>query len=115
MRIEGQEFPGFATVPLTATVSPDTTVVVVQLSGELDLAAENALDTVADRVLATAPGNVRLDLTDVTFCDARGLAAILSVRARLAAHQRQLTVTGAPPAVRRLLSITGLSRHLGVV
>jgi anti-anti-sigma factor len=114
MHIEGPESPGYETVPLTATVASHGTFTVVRLSGELDLATEEALAAVADRVLASAPRIVRLDLTEVTFCDARGLAAILGLRARVVADQRRLVLTGVSPPLLRLLQITGLEQHLDV-
>ena len=114
MNTEGPESPGDETVPLTATVVPHGTVTVVRLSGELDLATEDVLTAVTDPVLSTAARIVRLDLTELTFCDVRGLAAILRLRARVVADERRLVLTGVSPALRRLLQVTGVWRHLDI-
>jgi anti-sigma B factor antagonist/stage II sporulation protein AA (anti-sigma F factor antagonist) len=114
MNTEGPESPGDDTVPLTVTVVPLGNVTVVRLSGELDLATEDVLTAVADRVLATPARTVRLDLTELTFCDVRGLAAILRLRARVVADERRLVLAGVSPALRRLLQVTGVGRHLDI-
>ena len=114
MNTEGPDSPGDETVPLTATVVPHGTVTVVRLSGELDLATEDVLTAVTNSVLATAVGVVRLDLTELTFCDVRGLGAILRFRARVVADQRRLVLTGVSPALRRLLQVTDVGPHLDI-
>jgi anti-sigma B factor antagonist len=99
---------------LGATVNPDTTVTRVRLTGELDLATEDRLDTVIGQALDMTPPVVVLDLQDVTFCDARGLAAILAAHHRLVANQRRLTLTGAGPPLRRILEVTHLDELLEI-
>ena len=61
-----------------------------------------------EEALATTPEVVRLDLSDLSFCDARGLAALLRACHRIHSAQRRLLVIGVPEHVRRLLAITGL-------
>jgi anti-sigma B factor antagonist len=114
MRTEGRLPPELAGVPFSATVARDSVVVVVRLSGELDMATEDKVAQVLDGVLATTPEVVRFDLSDVYFCDARGLAALVTVRRRLRSAQRRLELTGVPAHVRRLLAVTGLQDRLDV-
>ena len=114
MLTEGWLPPEPFDVPFSATVAPDSVVTVVRLGGELDLATEQKLARVLDEVLASTPGVVRLDLSDVTFCDARGLAGLLAARQRLRSAQRGLVLTGVPGHVRRLLAITGVADHLNI-
>lgn len=104
------ELPGESPAQLNATVVPDGTVTRVRLAGDLELSTLAALDPVVDQVLSTEPSTVLLDLSDLTFCDARGLAGLLSVRRRLGAAGLRLTLTGARPPLRRLFEVTHLDR-----
>lgn len=82
----------------------------LHVAGELDAhtAPEfaDAFDDVADGAA------VELDLTDVSFLDSSGLAALLEARRRLDSAGGSLVVTAASPAVARLLELTGVSEHL---
>jgi anti-sigma B factor antagonist len=114
MHTEGRLPPELDGVPFSATVDPDTVVTVVRLSGELDMATEQRVAHVLDEALASTPEVLRLDLSDVEFCDARGLAALVIARQRLQSAQRRLELTGVRPPLRRLLAVTGLQDHLNV-
>jgi anti-sigma B factor antagonist len=79
----------------------------VRLVGELDVAsARRVLDAVDAFELETEQVLV-LDLTQVTFCDARGVATLVRIHRAAVSNGRRLTVHGASPQIRRLLSITG--------
>lgn len=97
---------------LIATINSDTTVTRVRLSGELDLSTAAQLGPVVDQALGTDPEVVLMDLSDLTFCDASGLAGLLAAHRRLAAADRRLALTGARPPLRRILEITHLGRLL---
>ena len=114
MPTEGRSPPDLASVPFSATIAPDSVVTVVRLAGELDMATEQAMAHVLDEVLATTPELVQLDLSDIDFCDARGLAALLAARQRIQISQRRLKLTGVPPPLRRLITVTGLQSRLSV-
>jgi anti-sigma B factor antagonist len=49
-----------------------------------------------------------IDLTDVTFCDSGGLAALVEGHGIAREHQRDLTVVGASECVTRQLTMAGL-------
>ena len=83
----------------------------LQLEGELD--AHSAPEF--QRVLSQSISNgavVKVDLTEVSFVDSSGLAALLDARSRLEAAGGALYVVGASEAATRLFTITGVSRHL---
>ncbi|GAA3760333.1 STAS domain-containing protein [Salinactinospora qingdaonensis] len=86
---------------------------VVHVSGELDLAAEEEVAAMLIDTIAEVGPDLTVDLSAVTFCDARGLAVLVRV-ANCAAHLGgALTLCGTPPQVKRLFRITGLeSRFL---
>ena len=114
MPTEGRLPAELVDVPFSARVAPDSTVTVVRLSGELDMATEQKVAHVVEEVLATRPQVVRFDLSDLRFCDARGLAALRAAGQRLQTAHRRVVLTRVPAPVRRLLAITGLQDGLDV-
>jgi anti-sigma B factor antagonist len=99
---------------LTVTVSPDTTVTRIRVAGELDIATEPLLRDTIDRLRQAAQDRVEADLTGLTFCDVRGLAALVALHDRLAEAGTSVSLTGASAQLRRLLVITKLDQHLGL-
>src|SRR3546814_19368480 len=58
-------------------------------------------------IASAAPGNVELDLRDVTFIDSSGLASVIEGHLRLTAQQRRLVLVDRSPVVQRLLDLSG--------
>jgi anti-sigma B factor antagonist len=114
MSIDSRPAPRYTAAQLTATVGPDHSVTLVRLSGELDLATEGVLAAVVDPLLTTAAPIVRLDLSGLTFCDARGLSALLAARRRLMASHREVRIGGAGRWLRRVLQLTHLEEPMEV-
>src|SRR4051812_37507818 len=108
MSIDSRPPPRYTAAQLTATVAPEHGVTLVRLSGELDLSTEDALTAIVDRLLATAAPLVRLDLSGLTFCDVRGLSALLAARRRLMASSREVRIGGGGRWLRRVLQLTHL-------
>jgi anti-anti-sigma factor len=89
-------------------------VVVLAVSGELDVATGRQLD---DRLAALAVAGlcqVVLDTVDLTFCDASGITILIRSRNRVVEQQGWLRLARASPALRRLLGIVGLTQALPV-
>ena len=94
---------------LRVEVSHDRRCAVVRLIGELDISTPDHVHAaVTDRALATAP-HVRLDLSGLDFCDARGIAQLIAARRVLEAEDRSVSAHGARPHIRRLFELTGTS------
>ncbi len=88
--------------------------VIVALRGEVDLATAPLLE----RELALDPvqeaRTVLVDLDRVAFMDLTGLRPLLSFASpKRPGHH--VAITAGPPAVQRLLELTGLRRHFNVV
>ncbi|HEY9558742.1 MAG TPA: STAS domain-containing protein [Acidimicrobiales bacterium] len=81
----------------------------ITVRGELD--AMGAPDVQA-AIASAAPGNVELDLRDVTFIDSSGLASVIEGHLRLTAQQRRLVLVDRSPVVQRLLDLSGVSNHI---
>jgi anti-sigma B factor antagonist len=81
---------------------PQEATETIALSGEIDVAATEAVRTQLDA--ASAP-TVRVDLCAVTFLDSTGLRVLIETAQRLAGEGRRLIVTNPPPSVRRVFDI----------
>jgi anti-sigma B factor antagonist len=88
--------------------------VVLELHGELDLAAAPLLQDRIERE-SNATAAVVLDLDDLEFMDSAGLRVILAASERSTEHGRTLALTPGSTQVQRLLSITGLSGRLRTI
>jgi anti-sigma B factor antagonist len=94
-------------------VRRDSHSVRVELAGELDMStAPRVLDTIdpmyaMDGVGPDAGKLIVMDLSQVTFCDARGLAVLVQVAEASRSYGHPVSLQGAPPAITRLLAITG--------
>ncbi|QNN51904.1 STAS domain-containing protein [Nocardioides mesophilus] len=85
---------------------------VVRVSGEMDLSNSQLLhDAVPDESPVSRPDAI-VDLTDLTFCDATGITALLAVRRRLEQGRRAVSVRGLQPPVVRLMRVAGVDGEL---
>jgi anti-sigma B factor antagonist len=82
----------------------------VRITGELDLyTAPDVRDE-----LAALPEEVRrvvVDLTELTFVDSAGIAALLVAAQRLRRRRGRMTLVVDDPRVLRVLEVTGLDRY----
>jgi anti-anti-sigma factor len=79
---------------------------VIQLSGDIDRAAAEALERVQDT--ATADGRLLLDFTDVGYINSTGIALIVGLLARARTEQREVAAFGLSDHYREIFSITRL-------
>jgi anti-sigma B factor antagonist len=89
---------------------PANGVVVVRMSGEIDLSSVDRLnELIRQRMTAAVLHAIVLDLTDVSFCSSYGAELLLHVQCR--AEQRGIVMLVVPGAgaVARLLHLTGLT------
>jgi anti-anti-sigma factor len=83
---------------------------VVELSGELDLAGLPAVDRAAAALLTRPAQPVVLDLGGLTFLDSSGVTLLV----RLANHFGQVRTRAASPPVRRVIEVLGLAGRFGL-
>jgi anti-sigma B factor antagonist len=101
-RVEGDADPAGA-----FTVEPrpaPSGVCLVELGGELDIAATGSVRTCVDEAAGTR--GLVLDLSGATFLDSSMLKELLRASAELARYDTPLVLAGIPPAVRRVLDLT---------
>lgn len=80
-------------MPFTIRVLTHPPTTVVEMSGELDLAAASALRTTITRTLDEDLRDLQLDLRALTFVDAAGLQALERARAEAIVRGARLEVT----------------------
>lgn len=89
--------------------------VVLQLSGELDLASSPILERALEaQDVASAPLLV-LDLDELKFVDSTGLRVILLAQEKSRGRGQEFAITPGSPQVQRLLSITSVAEHMLVL
>lgn len=94
-------------------VSNEGDATCLRVRGELDILTGSQLCESAASA-AEQTSRVLVDLADVTFIDSSGVAALLLADRRARSHGSRLEVTAASPAVTRVLSMSGVARHLGL-
>lgn len=99
-------------IDLHVRTRPEGDYTVVAISGELDIANTYALREWLLDVLHRNGSRLVLDLSGVSFCDARGLAALVATRRRADLLGGALRLAGPRPQLLKILRLTGLHRHL---
>lgn len=95
-------------------VPPDTTV--VSLSGEIDIADRPSIGGRITDLAHRCPGDVVIDLTDVTYLDSSGVGMLLATNHVLSTRGRRCVVICPASAVpRRVLDIARISMVMPVV
>lgn len=80
---------------------------IVALSGELDLEQRPTLLAAVELALQGTPSHLELDLSDLTFIDSSGLAALHEALALSASAGADLALTSPSDSVRKVLKLTG--------
>ncbi|MFT2016666.1 STAS domain-containing protein [Streptomyces sp. 796.1] len=88
----------------------DDAVTVVELHGEIDIVAAEALAPRLRRLTAGSGHEVIVDLRPVTFIDCSGLGMLCVLHERLIARGRRLRVVATRPLTLKMLRLTGLHR-----
>lgn len=102
-----------ADVPLLAVVVPDTTRTDMRLVGELDVDTISVFATLIEQQIATGHLDVQVDMSELVFCDVRGLRGLLEGRRRLATAGGRLTLTAPRPLLTRVAGLLGVTAELG--
>jgi anti-anti-sigma factor len=106
----GTESPGTASLGLTHRIYPDGHAVAV-IRGELDAATAPQAQEYVRQVIERSSGPVAVDLAGVSFCDARGLRALVGMSAAARAAGRRLSLTGTRPGITKIMRITGVDAN----
>ncbi len=108
--------PGESGTGLGVRVAPGPGYVVVSVTGDIDMTAEQAFrDVLMGEATKPARRRVVVDLAGVGFMASAGLHALLTVNERAKAAGVSLIVASAQPIVARVLSLTGVDEEIPVV
>ena len=92
------------------TTKTEDGIATVAVDGELDIATAPVLDATLADVERGGTGTLLLDLHRVRFLDSTGLRSLLRARRRAETAGRRLRLANLPPAVERVLDVTGVRR-----
>ncbi len=93
---------------LTIEQVADRRGVVLELSGELDLATAPQLDRQLGRLGPVQPGRLLIDLRGLEFMDSAGLTSIVRAQNRADASGHSFCLRGGARQVDRLIELVGI-------
>jgi len=105
-----QEWP-----PFGVTEEPLPGGLALTVSGELDMATAPELRECLGAALDAGATRLVVDLSEVTFMDSVGLAAVLHARTRLLAGGRLALVVAPDSYAQLVLEIAGMPRALAIL
>ena len=97
-----------------ATVRLQERLPVIDLKGEVNAIAEDALDAAFSQACETGPSAVLLNFQDVTYVNSTGIALIVALLARARKAHMQLLVAGLSEHYRHIFSITRLADFMTI-
>ena len=98
----------------TATVRLQERLPIIDLKGEVNSFAEDALDAAFSQACATEPSAVLLNFQNVTYVNSTGIALIVALLARARKAHMQLIVAGLSDHYRHVFSITRLTDFMTI-
>ena len=97
------------TPPVTVAVARDDELVVVALTGEIDLANASELEAAILDAVPNGVGGLVIDATELGYLDSSGVRLLLSVAGRLSWRGQGFAVASpAGSRCRRVLSLAGV-------
>jgi len=84
----------------------------IRLTGEMDVSTSDRVRTAVSCFQSHDSHRAVIDLSNLTFCDASGLSALLAVHTELTSTNHLITVEGVRPNIARILRITGIDEVL---
>lgn len=96
-------------------IAEPSTPTIVRLTGEIDIFTSAALRRRLLNALGSSTSLLVLDLSQVSFCDASGLAVLVGIQHRARPLGITVALTAPRPFMSRLLRMTGLDRSLPVM
>jgi anti-anti-sigma factor len=98
---------------VTVSATSSHAVVVVSVSGEIDMATCDVVSQALHAHLDATPPGMVIDLSEVEFLGSAGLAVLIEVNKRAPECCTRLgIVTSGSPAVTRVLQVSGLAKLL---
>jgi stage II sporulation protein AA (anti-sigma F factor antagonist) len=83
------------------------------VSGELEMATEEAFRKVVDSAFDKSPCNLLFDLNDLTFIDSRGIGVLFETYHRLRTGDR-MAIADISPHIQKLFTMLGLAGRVPI-
>lgn len=96
----------------SVTTQQDNDKVVVQLHGDLDLAAAKEFRAFMGPIVDDTAIDLALDLEQLTYIDSTGIGILISILKMRHEQQASFTIMNVPPHVQKLFDMTGISKFL---
>jgi anti-anti-sigma factor len=87
---------------------------VIDLHGEINLGADQALLAAYERAVQNDPATVVLNFGDVDYINSTGIALIVGLLARARKEHREVRAFGLSEHYRQIFAITRLSDFMGI-
>ena len=87
---------------------------VIDLHGEINLGADQALGAAYERAVQADPRTVVLNFADVDYINSTGIALIVGLLARARKERRAVSAFGLSDHYREIFAITRLSDFMGI-
>jgi anti-anti-sigma factor len=101
--------------PLELRIEQDQGAPRLVLTGELDLASAEELDSHLKQLESSEPDVLVLDLRELEFMDSTGLRTVIAADSRARERGARLVIVRAPEEVDRVFRLTRMDQHLEVV
>jgi anti-sigma B factor antagonist len=98
---------------LTISIEHDQDTMVACLTGDLD--GDTCAQLSAALAAGAPTGSLVIDLGGLTFIDSSGITELVEAREACIKRKATFTLRSTTPPVRRVLEITGLLEHFGLV
>lgn len=102
-------------IPFAAAVRQEDGAAVIDLSGEIDGFAEEAINAAYAEAQATKPASVILNFGDVSYINSTGIALIVGLLAQARKTHTPLVTYGLSEHYREIFNITRLSDFMTIV
>jgi len=100
--------------PFTATIRQENGKTILDLQGEINASADNALDAAYAEAESKDPQTVVLNFEGVDYINSTGIALIVGLLARARAAKRTMIAIGLNDHYREIFTITRLSDFIEI-
>ena len=89
-------------------------ITIVDLDGEVDGAADEALNAAYEDAISTNPANVLLNFANVSYINSTGIALIVGLLAEARRSERKITACGLSDHYKEIFEITRIADFVTV-
>jgi anti-anti-sigma factor len=99
---------------LQANIRHEPDLAIVELHGEIDGFAEEAMENAYLEAESSQPGTILLNFTDVNYINSTGIALIVSMLAKARKEHRRLAISNLSDHYKEIFQITRLADFMSI-